>query len=187
MNLKLLLIPLFLLLRNSGSIEFSKSEWTNPSRPGSSVWLKNGKKKAVRIESVYVKNDGFRTGDEVALKLGRGTFFFTAGKGKAGQWTRLRPRKGEKKIRIRARDSLFAAGFEYGNRLKAKKAGKVLEEDYVLDLMLVDDTGDSAIVKISESAPKYIIEGALDGAALGGGREEWSLRAGLSEEYESDP
>ena len=163
MNLKALLIPILFLLRESGSIDFSKTEWSNPSRPGSSVWLRNGKKTPMRIDAAYVRTDGFRTGDEVALKLGRGRFFYTAEKGSAGQWTRLKPVKGSKKIRVRAGDSLFATGFEYGTRLRAKKPDKVLEEEYVLDLKLVDDTGDSAIVTISESAPKYIIEGAPDG------------------------
>jgi hypothetical protein len=163
MNSKLFWIPLLILLRNSESLGVSSAEWNNPSQPGSSLWLKNGKKTAIRIESLFIRNDGFRSGDEVALKFGGGTFFYTAQKGKAGQWSRLVPFKGARKIRIRAEDSLMATGFEYGNRLKAKRPRKVLEEEYVLDLKLVDNTGDSSIVKVSESSTKYYINGTADG------------------------
>jgi hypothetical protein len=182
MNPKAFLIPLLLPLLNAGALEFSKPEWNNPSKPGSSIWLKNGKNKPVRIESAYMKTDGFLTGDEVALKLGRGTYFFKAEKGKPGQWARLKPTKGERKIRIRGGDSLFAAGFEYGNRLKAKKPKKVVKEEYVLDLKLVDDTGDSAVVKVSEAPTRYIIEGAPNGTSRGAGRMDWSRQARIEEE-----
>lgn len=177
MNLKLLLIPLLLLLRNSESIGFTNAEWNNPSHPGGSVWLKNEKNKPIVIASVFVKNDGFHIGNEIALKLGKRTFFFRAAKGSAGHWTRLIPQKGGKKIFLRAKDSLFASGFEYGNGLQAKKPKRKVAEEYVLDLKLVDAAGDSATVKISESSPKYIIKEAPNGADLGPGPEEWSPRA----------
>jgi hypothetical protein len=182
MNPKALLIPILVPLLNASALEFSRPEWNNPSKPGSSIWLKNGKGKPVRIESAYMKTDGFLTGDEVALKLGQGTYVFKAEKGKAGRWTRLKPVKGEKKIRIRGGDSLFAAGFEYGNRLKAKKPKKVVKEEYVLDLKLVDDTGDSAVVKVSEAPTRYIIEGAPDGASRGSGRMDGARHARIEEE-----
>jgi hypothetical protein len=162
MNLKSLLIPVFVFLHDSESVEFSRAEWTNPSQPGSSLWLKNRKPRPVIVESIFVRNIGFQTSDEIALSVGRVRFFFKAGKGGQGQWIRLNP-KGKKKIRLRARDSLMVHGFEYGSRLKAKKQAKVLSEEYVLDLKLVDDSGDSSIVKVSESAPKYYINGSPGG------------------------
>jgi hypothetical protein len=167
MNLKLLLIPVFILLRSSESIEFSQTDWTNPSQPGSSLWLKNGRAKPVIVESVFVRNIGFQTSDEIALSAGKTRYFFKAGKAKQGQWIRLDPKGKMKKIRLRARDSLMVHGFEYGSRLKAKKQSKVLSEEYVLDLKLVDNTGDSSIVKVSESAPKYYIHGNPDGTDSG--------------------
>jgi hypothetical protein len=166
MNLKLLLIPIFVFLHDSESVEFSQAEWINPSQPGSSLWLKNRKPRPVIVESAFVRNIGFQTSDEIALSVGPSRFFFKAGQGGQGQWIRLNP-KGKKKIRLRARDSLMVHGFEYGSRLNAKKQSKVLSEEYVLDLKLVDNAGDSSVVKISESAPKYYINGVPDGADPG--------------------
>lgn len=165
-NPKMLLISVLILLRPSESLEFSKPEWTDPGQPGSSVWLKNGKPRSVRIESVFLRNDGFQTSDEVALSLGGKKYFFEAEKGKAGTWTRLIPAKGDRKIRLRANDSLLVTGFEYGTRLKAKKPIKALDEEYVLDLKWIDNGRDSAIVKISQSAPTYIIQGAPEASTL---------------------
>ncbi len=161
MNLKLFLIPMLLLLESSQSIEFSQAEWNNPSQAGSSLWLNNRKRKPVTIEAFYVRNKGFQISDEMALTIGPRKYFFVAEKVKRGQWTRLRP-KDKRKIRIKAKDSLMVNGFEYGSRLKAKKASKLLSEEYVLDLKLVDNTGDSSIVKVSESTTKYYINGNLD-------------------------
>jgi hypothetical protein len=162
--LKLLLIPIVVLLHKSESVEFSQGEWTNPSQPGSSLWLKNGKPRPVVVDSLFVRNIGFQTSDEIALSAGKTRYFFKAGKGKQGQWIPLTSKGKMKKIRLRARDSLMVHGFEYGSRLRAKKQLKVLSEEYVLDLKLVDNAGDSSIVKVSESAPKYYIDGNPGGA-----------------------
>lgn len=189
MNLKSLSLPLlpliFILLGQSAAVEFSKPEWTHPARTGSSIWLRNDGSKSVRIDSLFVRNDGIHTGKEVALKLGRRTYRYKAARGMAGQWARLTPVKGTRRIGIRAGDSLMVTHFEYGNHLRSKKPKKTLTEDYVLDLKLVDNGGDSAIVKISESAPRYIIHGAPDGAGIGSGMDEWSRRADRTGE-ESD-
>ena len=183
MNLKLLLISVLFLTRYSQSLEFSKPEWIDPGQPGSSVWLKNGTTRPIRIESLFLRNDGFQASDEVALNLGRKKYFFAAEKGKAGQWARLVPKKGDGKIRLRAKDSLLVTGFEYGKRLKAKRSRKILAEEYVLDLKWIDNTGDSAVLKVSQSAPAYIIKGAPDGSQLGTGTD-WSPRVGVSEDLE---
>jgi hypothetical protein len=166
MNLKLLLISVLILSRPSESLEFSKSEWTDPGQPGSSVWIKNEKPRSVRIESLFLRNDGFQTSEEVALSLGGKKYFFEAEKGKAGAWTRLIPAKGDRKIHLRANDSLLVTGFEYGTRLQAKKPRKALDEEYVLDLKWIDNGRDSAIVKVSQSAPTYIIQGAPEASTL---------------------
>ncbi|MDQ3000220.1 MAG: hypothetical protein M3Y08_02990 [Fibrobacterota bacterium] len=176
----MILISVLIPIGQSESLEFSRPEWTDPGQPGSSVWLKNETSNPIRIESLFLRNDGFQTSDEVALSLGRKKYFFAAEKGKAGKWTRLIPRKGDRKIRLRANDSLLVAGFEYGNRLKAKRPRKILAEEYVLDLKWIDNAGDSAVVKVSQSAPAYIIKEAPDGSTFAP-MPERSSRTGLSE------
>jgi hypothetical protein len=160
MRLRWLVTMLFLSLSavDSRALEFSQAEWNNPSQAGSSLWLKNRTRKPVTIKAIYVRDKGFKVADEIALTIGTRKYFFVAEKVKRGQWTRLRPRD-KKKIRLRAKDSVMVLGFEYGSRLKAKKQSRLVSEEYVLDLKLVDSAGDSSIVKVSESATKYYING----------------------------
>ncbi|MDB5107012.1 MAG: hypothetical protein JWP91_4701 [Fibrobacteres bacterium] len=166
MHLNFLAIPMFLLLfLLSESLEFSKTEWDNPGQAGSSVWIRNDKAAPVRVEALFVRDNGIRKYDEVALRVGPAKYVYKVEKAGHGKWARLRPIGGGK-IRIRARDSLFVRGFEYGSRLQGKKAHKVLTQEYVLDLKLIDNTGDSCLVKVSESSSKYYIEGAAEWADL---------------------
>jgi len=136
---------------------FSKAEWDNPGKAGSSVWLKNGKPTAVRIDFLYVRDNGIHRYGEISMEAGRKKFFFTVGQAKHNEWSRLIP-AAPGKIRIRARDSVLVSGFQYGNHLRAKKKpAKILADQYVLELKAVDNTGDSSVVKISQMADSYYI------------------------------
>jgi hypothetical protein len=159
MKFRWMLVPLLVCAHEARSLEFSKEEWDNPGQAGSSIWLRNEKAAPIRIESLFIRDNGIRKFDEVAMEMGTAKLSFAVEKGRHGHWARLVP-SGKKpfKIRIGARDSLFVRGFQYGNRLKAKNR-KILAEEYVLDLKLVDNTGDSSVVKVSESASHYYIGG----------------------------
>lgn len=109
--------------------------------------------------SVYIRNDGFQNSGEVALNVNGVKYFFTAKSSKVGQWSRLIPEKGSKKIPIQANDSILVARFEYGKRLQLNRPKRNLVEDYVLDFRIMDNSGAYATVKISETAPRYIIGG----------------------------
>lgn len=152
------LILLLLALIRIGAaenLEFSKPEWTDPKRTGSTVWLKNGKPRAISIKAMYVRNDGIRTGDELALKLGRQKNYFKVEAGAPGEWRRLLP-DGGRAIRMRARDSLLVHGFEYGSGLKARQKRR-LAETFVVDLKVIDYKGDSCVVRVTETEPNYFI------------------------------
>lgn len=161
MNLKSLLLPLLLTLSNSEALEFSQPEWNNPSQGGDSVRLSNKKSKPVTVEAVYMRDKGFKISNEVALTVGSTRYYFTAEKAKRGEWMRLKTKE-KRKIRLKAKESLMVRGLEYGSRLKAKPSAKVVSDEYVLDLKLVDNGGDSSIVKVSESSTKYYINGTAD-------------------------
>ena len=98
MFFKLLLPTVVCLFKLAESLEFSQSEWLNPSRPGSSIYIRNDRAKPVRIISVYIRNDGFQNSGEVALNINGGKYFFTAKSSKVGEWSRLIPEKGAKKF-----------------------------------------------------------------------------------------
>lgn len=150
--------PVLVCMLDAQSLEFSKMEWDNPGRAGSAVWLKNDKAKPVRIEALFVRDNGIHKYNEVAMKAGAAKRYFKVTKPTYGQWARLTPVDGKVvKLRIRAKDSLLVQDFEYGNKLRAKKNKKVLADQYVLDLKVVDNTGDSSVVKISQTADSYYI------------------------------
>ncbi|MEO7427705.1 MAG: hypothetical protein ABI036_21155 [Fibrobacteria bacterium] len=164
MNLKSLLPLILLTLGNSEALEFSQPEWNNPSQGGDSVRLSNKKSKPVTIEAIYVRDKGFKISDEVALTVGSTRYYFMAEKTKRAEWMRLKT-KDKRKIRLKAKESLAVRGFEYGSKLKAKPPAKMLSDEYVLDLKLVEKGGDSSIVKVSESSTKYYINGTADGGS----------------------
>lgn len=137
--------------------EFSKTEWDNPAQAGSSLWIKNGKAKPARLKLFYVRDNGIHRYGEIALEAGKKKLFFKVEDAKQGQWARLAP-EAPAVIRIRARDSLLISGFQYGNRLRPKKKqAKQLAEQYVLELKVIDNAGDSSVVKISQTGESYYI------------------------------
>lgn len=155
---KAIAAALLIQAQGLGAAEFTKAEWDNPSRPGSSIWIRNPGVMAVRIESFFVRDNGIHTYNEIALKAGPGKRYFKVSHPVHGQWARLTPVDGKAvKLRIRAKDSMLVQEFEYGNKLRAKKGKKVLAEQYVLDLKAIDNTGDSSVVKISQVADSYYI------------------------------
>ena len=140
------------------SLEFSRTEWDNPGLAGSAVWLKNDGTKAVRIQALFVRDNGIRKYNEIAMKAGTVKRYFKVTNPAHSQWGRLTPVDGKAVwLRIRPKDSLLIQDFEYGNRLRTKKNKKVLADQYVLDLKVVDNTGDSSVVKISQAAESYYI------------------------------
>jgi hypothetical protein len=140
------------------SLEFSRTEWDNPGLAGSAVWLKNDEAKPVRIEAFFVRDNGIRKYSEIALKAGTVKRYFKVTNPAHGQWGRLTPVDGKAvRLRIRPKDSLLIQDFEYGSKLRTKKNKKVLADQYVLDLKVVDNTGDSSVVKISQVADSYYI------------------------------
>jgi hypothetical protein len=158
MKISWMLAPVLVCMLDAQSLEFSKTEWDNPGRAGSAVWLKNGKAQPVRIEALFVRDNGIHKYNEIALKAGAMKRYFKVTNPAHGQWARLTPVDGKAvKMRIRAKDSLLVQEFEYGNKLRAKKAKKVLADQYVLDLKAVDNAGDSSVVKISQTADSYYI------------------------------
>lgn len=155
MRFAILSLLMLVQLVAAENLEFSKPEWTDPKRTGSTVWLKNSKPRAVYIKSLFLRNDGIRTGDELAMNLGRLKYYFKVEAGGPGEWRKLLP-NGGKAIRMRARDSLLLHGFEYGSGLKAKKK-RSLAETFVLDLKMIDYKGDSCVVRVIETEPNYFI------------------------------
>ena len=158
MKISWMLAPVLLCALESRSLEFSRTEWDNPGLAGSAVWLKNGDTRPVRIEALFVRDNGIRKYDEIAMKAGAEKRYFKVTNPAHGQWARLTPVDGKAvRLRIRPKDSLLVHDFEYGNKLRAKKGKKVLAEQYVLDLKVVGKTGDSSVVKISQAADSYYI------------------------------
>lgn len=158
MKISWVLAPVLVCMLDAQSLEFSKTEWDNPGAAGSAVWLKNDGTRPVRIEALYVRDNGIRKYNEVALKAGTMKRYFKVTNPAHGQWARLTPVDGRAvRLRIRPKDSLLIQDFEYGNKLRAKRSKKVLAEQYVLGLKAVDNTGDSSVVKISQTADSYYI------------------------------
>lgn len=186
----LLFSPFLLFLSEARALEFSKPEWDNPGRSGSSLWLRNEAKRPVRIASAFVRHDGFQAGDEIALNIARRLRIYAVEPGPPGHWRRLIPRD-RKEIWMKARDSLLLHGFRYGSDLKSGKKA-VQAKEYVLDFKLVDHRGDSCLVKISETTPDYGIPVPLGTAPHGreaadAGEESAETRpAGLSPRNRSD-
>jgi hypothetical protein len=160
-----------LCVQGPGAAEFSRTEWDNPAQAGSSVWIRNGKAKPVRIERLYVRDNGIQRYGEIGLEAGKKKLFLKVDDAKQGQWARLRP-EAPAAIRIRAKDSVLISGFQYGNRLRPKKKqAKHLADQYVLELKIVDNAGDSSVVKISQTGESYYI-GAASGWNGTGPEEE---------------
>lgn len=158
MKFSWMLAPVLLCMLDAQSLEFSRTEWDNPGLAGSSVWLKNDETKAVRIEALFVRDNGIHKYNEIAMKAGTVKRYFKITNPVHGQWARLTPVDGKAvRLRIRPKDSLLIQDFEYGNKLRAKKGKKILADQYVLDLKVVGHTGDSSIVKISQTADNYYI------------------------------
>jgi hypothetical protein len=150
--------PVFLCMLDAQSLEFSRAEWDNPGLAGSSVWLRNDETRPVRIEALFVRDNGIHKYNEIALKAGSVKRYFKVTKPAHGQWARLTPVDGKAvKLRIRAKDSMLVQEFEYGNKLRVKKAKQILADQYVLDLKAIDNTGDSSVVKISQASDSYYI------------------------------
>jgi hypothetical protein len=149
---------------------FSRPEWNNPGQAGSVIWIRNERAQAVTLDSLYVRNLGFEKYGEAALNAGRKRLYYSIARDARGRWARL-IRKGGSRIRIRGRDSLMLSGFECGARLKPGKGPKQAAEEFVLDLKVVDNLGDTASVKVTQSVPRYYIEDN-PGVADSGPRDE---------------
>ena len=70
MKFSWMLAPVFACMVEAQSLEFSKTEWDNPGLSGSAVWLKNDDTKPVRIEALFVRDNGIRKYNEIAMKAG---------------------------------------------------------------------------------------------------------------------
>lgn len=150
--------PVLVCMLEAQSLEFSRTEWDNPGLAGSALWLKNGDAEPVRIEALFVRDNGIRKYGEIAMKAGSAKRYFKVTNPAHGRWARLTPVDGKAvRLRIRPKDSLLIQDFEYGNKLRAKQGKKDLAEQYVLDLKVVVHGGDSSIVKISQTADNYYI------------------------------
>jgi hypothetical protein len=167
---KALAAALCLCLLPAYPAEFSRPEWTNPGQAGSALWIKNDRPKAVALDTLYVRNLGFESYGEVALNAGRKRIYYSIAQDARGRWARL-IQKGGRRVWVRARDSLMLSGFECGARLKPGKGARRAAEEFVLDLKVVDNWGDSARVKVVQSAPRYYIEDN-PGMADSGPRDE---------------
>jgi hypothetical protein len=166
-TLRWLAAGLLLSMLGAQGAGFTKTEWDNPAQAGSSIWIKNDKAAAVRIERLYVRDNGIHRYNEIGLEAGKTKSFFKVGKAKQGQWAKLKPET-PAIIRIRAKDSVLVSGFQYGNRLQPKKKqAKHLADQYVLELKIIDNAGDSSVVKISQTGDSYYI-GASGGWADSG-------------------
>lgn len=149
------------------AVEFSKTEWDNPAQAGSSIWIRNDKAAPVRIERLYVRDNGIHRYGEIGMEAGKKKLFFKVDKAKQGEWAKLKP-EAPVAIRIRAKDSVLVSGFQYGSRLRPKKKqAKHLADQYVLELKVIDNAGDSSVVKISQTGESYYI-GAAGGWADSG-------------------
>jgi hypothetical protein len=153
---------LLLCVQGLGAAEFSRSEWDNPAQAGSSIWIRNDKAKPVRIERLFLRENGIHRYVEIGMEAGGKKLFFKADGAKQGQWFKLES-EAPAVIRIRAKDSVLISGFRYGNRLRPKKKqAKHLADQYVLELKIIDNAGDSSVVKISQTGESYYI-GAASG------------------------
>ena len=85
-------LAFLLLLGASGAAEFSRTEWEDPGRPGSSVWIRNGRGRMVALDAFYIRTSGLRSYREVALTAGSRRLHFTAAGDSRGRWVRLVPR-----------------------------------------------------------------------------------------------
>lgn len=150
-----------LSIASASAIEISHGVWENPSRAGNAIWLINRHKWPLAVDSLWIRNIGFQTWHEAALKAGGKAHTFAAVTAK-GAWIPLKP-KDKRKIRVPARDSLMISGFEIGERLRAGKATRAPEEVYSLELRIMDNAGDMVTVKIAEAKPSYIMATSPEG------------------------
>ena len=165
MNSKVLFISIALSTCLPNALEVSQPEWTNPSRTGSAIWLINRTKWPMTVDSLWVRNIGFQSWREAELKAGIQVHTYSAARAK-GQWIPLKPRD-KHKIRVRAKDSLMVSGFAIGDKLRAARAARTAEEEFSLELRIVDNAGKACSVKVSEAKPAYIIETSPDVADSG--------------------
>lgn len=169
MNSKVLFISIALSTCLPNALEVSQPEWTNPSRTGSAIWLINRTKWPMSVDSLWVRNIGFQSWREAELKAGAQVRTYAAAPAK-GTWILLKPRD-KRKIRVRAKDSLMVSGFGIGDKLRAGRAARAAEEEFSLELRIVDDAGKVCSVKVSETKPTYIIETSPDVADSGPGED----------------
>ncbi len=148
---------LLLGIESAGSAEFSQLEWANPGQAGSSLWIRNPRDHAVALDTLYLRNLGFQSYREVALNAGTRRVVYSVEKNRAGKWARLIPQPG-KRLWVRARDSLMLTGLECGSRLATGPKAKQAAEDFVVELKLIDNWGDSAKVKATQLATRYYIQ-----------------------------
>jgi hypothetical protein len=160
-----------LCVQGPRAAEFSRTEWDNPAQAGSSIWIRNGKARPVRIERLFVRDNGIHRYGEIAMQAGGKKLFFKVDSAKQGRWAKLKP-KAPVVIRIRAKDSVLISGFQYGNRLRPKKKQvKNPADQYVLELKVIDNAGDSSIVKISQTGESYYIGAASGWPDSGPGKD----------------
>jgi hypothetical protein len=169
MNCKAFFLPIALIAGLASSLEVSQPEWANPSRAGSAIWLINPHKWPMTVDSLWVRNIGFQSWREARFKAGNQVLTYAAKPGK-GQWILLKPRD-KRKLRVRAKDSLMVSAFEIGDRLRAGRAVRAPEEEFSLELRIVDNAGRACKVKIAETKPAYIIETSPDVADSGPGED----------------
>lgn len=110
----------------------------------------------VALDEFYVRTSGLRSYREVALQAGNRRLHFTAEGDSRGRWVRLVPRP-SRRIWVRARDSLMLTRFECGRGLRPGQGPRRADEEFSLDLKVVDNWGDSSLVRLFQMAPRYDI------------------------------
>jgi hypothetical protein len=150
------LICFFLAAGSAFAAGFSRAEWTDAGRSGSAVWLRNGGSRAVTLDALFVRTQGFQGFREVAFNAGPRRFHFTVKGNVRGRWARLIPLD-RGRMRVRARDSLMLSGLECGAGLRGGRDAKRATEEFVLDLKVADSRGDTSQIKVVQMAPEYRI------------------------------
>ena len=165
-------LAFLLLLGASGAAEFSRTEWEDPGRPGSSVWIRNGRGRMVALDAFYIRTSGLRSYREVALTAGSRRLHFTAAGDSRGRWVRLVPRS-PRRVWVRARDSLMLSRFECGLGLHPGKGPGRAAEEFALELKVVDNWGDSSVVRLFQMEPRYDISDSPGKGAPGAATAAW--------------
>jgi hypothetical protein len=167
------LVVILLLLGASGAADFSRKEWDDPGRSGSSLWIRNGRGRMVALDAFYVRTSGLRTYREVALNAGTRRLHFTAAGDSQGGWVRLVPRS-PRRVWVRARDSLMLSRFECGRGLVPGKGPRRAAEEFALDLKVVDNWGDTSVVRLFQMEPRYDISESPKQGGPGSASAAWS-------------